>query len=152
MRKLFLCIGAVSVLAAAVSAAAAQFEQAVPDVRYGVATCQECRQILTDKRLGAVFIDRDGLTKAFDDSDCLARYVIRRGLRPKKIWVRDFYHNRWIDAYRARYYDRPKIRTERGEETIASATDDDRQDEVRSFSFDEFLADTSQQLLRKSKS
>lgn len=140
MKRVFLGIVGAAVWGCSAAGWAAQLAEAPPEVQYGRDRCVECAKVLRDVKLGAAVSDGKGVLRLFDDTGCMARYLRHNPLRPAKVWVKDFYSRRWVDGYRARFFEHLDLRSEKGREYAASVTDGRRPDDVRSYSFDEWVA------------
>lgn len=61
-----------------------------PSIALGVATCVECRMLITDARFGAVAVTSTGKHLDFDSVDCLLEHQRKHPtLETKSVWVAD---------------------------------------------------------------
>lgn len=61
-----------------------------PSIALGVATCVECRMLITDARFGAVAVTSTGKHLDFDSVDCLLEHLRNNpSLETKSVWVAD---------------------------------------------------------------
>jgi copper chaperone NosL len=92
-------MGAVALLLAyrgrgrAIGVAGAVFAAAcatgTPSIALGVATCSECRMLITDARFGGVALTSTGRQLDFDSVDCLRAYLGRHPADVASVWVAD---------------------------------------------------------------
>ena len=78
--------------------------EAPSDPVWGKQPCAHCAMVIGDRRYAAQALEEDGTTSSFDDLGCLIAYVHARGLRVRRIWVRDESADAWLDAERARFH------------------------------------------------
>jgi copper chaperone NosL len=76
-------VGGAAIVAAACAAGP-------PAIALGIASCVECRMLITDSRFGAVALTGTGKQLDFDSVDCLLAYLRESpGLRARSLWVAD---------------------------------------------------------------
>jgi len=77
-------------LVAAALALAAAACTTHPSIAFGVAACDECRMIVTDRRFGALVITDHGRTLTFDSIECLRTFMARAGTpAARETWMVD---------------------------------------------------------------
>jgi len=77
------------------------------ELAWGEASCEYCRQSITDKRFAAQIRDGDGASHFFDDVGCAVRWIRAKTLPEHTLgfWVMDFRGGYWVDAFKAHYHD-----------------------------------------------
>lgn len=102
-------IGAVA--GASLSSACVADSTGPPAIRYGETPCARCGMTILDARFVGALRKADGTTLRFDDIGCLAAAVQRGAERPTAIFVHDYFDQRWLDAWRARFVKTTKLET-----------------------------------------
>lgn len=61
-----------------------------PSIAFGVAACEECRMIVSDRRFGALVVTEHGRTLTFDSIECLRSYKARPdAVTARETWLVD---------------------------------------------------------------
>lgn len=61
-----------------------------PSIAFGLAQCEECRMIVSDRRFGALVVTDHGRTLTFDSIECLRSFTTRAGApAARETWVVD---------------------------------------------------------------
>lgn len=76
-------------LSAALMLSASACAAQTPSIAFGVAACEECRMVITDRRFGAVIQTKQGRHIQFDSIHCLTRYTAKNGAVVSRVWVVD---------------------------------------------------------------
>lgn len=96
-----------------------------PTVRYGESACAECRMLINEARYAAAALTTTSEPVVFDSTECLVRYLHRRGASLARIWVHDYGADRWLVAEEAFYVASPELTTPMGKGVVAIATPPD---------------------------
>ncbi len=77
-------------IGAAAMALAAAACTTFPSIAFGVAACEECRMIVTDRRFGALVVTNHGRTLTFDSIECLRAFTARASApTARETWLVD---------------------------------------------------------------
>lgn len=93
-----------------------------PVIRYGEEACARCRMLINDDRFAAASLTSQGEVRKFDDIGCLMLYHSQQQEQPKRVWVRDYTQDRWLDARTAFYIQSKQIASPMGYGIAATAT------------------------------
>ena len=94
-----------------------------PNIVYGREACSECRMIIGEKKFSAALVDAAGEIYKFDDIGCAQRYVDKNATMVKRLWVRDYVSENWVDGQKAYFLVADSFVTPMGHGVVAFETE-----------------------------
>ncbi|SHK10377.1 nitrous oxide reductase accessory protein NosL [Rhodothermus profundi] len=93
-----------------------------PVIRFGYDACDYCRMLISEPRYAATLRTTDGQEYRFDDMGCLLHYLHEHPeLTEARIWVHDYFEDRWLSADQAFFVRSNRLLTPMGYGIVALA-------------------------------
>ena len=83
------------------------------DINYGQDICERCKMIISEEKFSSQLIMQNGTVYNFDDIGGMIVYILENEITPEKekIFVKDFYSNKWLGLSDAIYVSIDNIKT-----------------------------------------